>query len=260
MLAGGAGLFMMTPLLALLLAMVSAGLLAWQIQRNVEPAWQRYRDTYMHDARLGLQEVFLFFDPQQLWGMAMACACLASGLLLLAGAPLAMVGLGAGLGWRLPALLLERLRKRRLQRLQAQLPAALLSLAAALKAGASLPIALRQLANLSQAPLSQELGLMLREQRIGVAFDDALRRLEQRADLPAVHLLAAAFRVAGTSGGNLAQALEGIAHALRGQLLAQGRLRALTAQGRMQAWVLSALPVVLGLVLYLLRPQQMALL
>ncbi|QGF05160.1 type II secretion system F family protein [Bordetella holmesii] len=251
---------MMTPLLALLLAMVSAGLLVWQIQRNVEPAWQRYRDTYMHDARLGLQEVFLFFDPQQLWGMAMACACLASGLLLLAGAPLAMVGLGAGLGWRLPALLLERLRKRRLQRLQAQLPAALLSLAAALKAGASLPIALRQLANLSQAPLSQELGLMLREQRIGVAFDDALRRLEQRADLPAVHLLAAAFRVAGTSGGNLAQALEGIAHALRGQLLAQGRLRALTAQGRMQAWVLSALPVVLGLVLYLLRPQQMALL
>jgi tight adherence protein B len=91
-----------------------------------------------------------------------------------------------------------------------------------------------------------------------VSFDDALRRLETRADLPAIRLMAAAFRVAGTSGGNLAQALEGIAQALRGQLLAQGRLKALTAQGRMQAWVLSALPLMLGVALYFLRPQQMA--
>ncbi len=244
--------------LAVLLALLAASLLAWQLQRSLGPAWQRYRDTYMQDAHHGLQEVFLFLDPRQLWGMAMSCACGVFGLVLAAGAHPALAAAAGCLAWRLPALLLARLRRRRQQRLQAQLPAGLLSLAAALKAGASLPTALRQLADLAQAPLSQELGLMLREQRIGVSFDDALRRLEARADLPAIRLMAAAFRVAGTSGGNLAQALEGIAQALRGQLLAQGRLKALTAQGRMQAWVLSALPLLLGVALYFLRPQQMA--
>jgi len=244
--------------LAVLLALLAASLLAWQLQRSLRPAWQRYRDTYMQDAHHGLQEVFLFLDPRQLWGMAMSCACVAFGLVLAAGAHLALATVAGCIAWRLPAWSLARLRRRRQQRLQAQLPAGLLSLAAALKAGASLPMALRQLADLAQAPLSQELGLMLREQRIGVSFDDALRRLETRADLPAIRLMAAAFRVAGTSGGNLAQALEGIAQALRGQLLAQGRLKALTAQGRMQAWVLSALPLMLGVALYFLRPQQMA--
>ncbi|OZI70774.1 type II secretion system F family protein [Bordetella genomosp. 12] len=247
-------------LLALVLAMLAAALLSWQLQRSLRPAWRRYRETYVHDARHGLQEVFLFLDPQQLWGMAAVCACAAFGLLMILGSPWLLAASGAGLGWCVPAALLKRLRARRLLRLQSQLPAGLLSLAAGLKAGASLPTALRQLADLAQAPLSQELSLMLREQRIGVSFDDALSRLEARANVPAVRLVAAAFRVAGTSGGNLAQALEGIAHALRGELLAQGRLKALTAQGRMQAWVLSALPLVLGIVLYLLRPTHMALL
>lgn len=72
--------------LAVLLALLAASLLAWQLQRSLGPAWQRYRDTYMQDAHHGLQEVFLFLDPKQLWGMAMSCACGVFGLVLAAGA------------------------------------------------------------------------------------------------------------------------------------------------------------------------------
>ncbi|MEJ2894963.1 type II secretion system F family protein [Bordetella avium] len=248
----------MTALIAVMLAPLAAALSAWQLQRSLGPAWQRYRDTYIQDARHGLREVFLFLDPTQLWGMAMICAGLTLGVILAAGGHPAMALAAAAFAWRLPAISLRRLRQRRLERLQAQLPAGLLSLASALRAGASLPAALRQLADLAQPPLAQEIGLMLREQRLGVSFDDALHRLECRVDLPSVRLMTAAFRVAGSAGGNLAQTLEGIAQALRGQLLAEGRLKALTAQGRMQAWVLSALPLVLAVVLYLLRPEQMA--
>ncbi len=250
---------MSVPLtLALILASLSAALLAWQLLAVLRPAWVRYRGAYQQGMRLGLQEVFVFVDPGQLWGLALAGAVSAGGMVGLLSGQWMLALLAAVLAWRLPGWGLARARRRRQQRLLAQLPGGLLSLAAALRGGASLAVGLRQLADLAQAPLAQEVGLMLREQRLGVSFDDALCRWEARAGLPELHLVTAAFRVAGSTGGNLAQTLESIAQALQEQLLAQGRLRALTAQGRMQAWVLSAMPAGLGMVLYALRPESMA--
>lgn len=244
--------------IALILAPLAAALLAWQMQLILRPAWARYRSTYEQGLRLGLQEVFVFVDPRQLWGLAFAGALTVGGVLWLVSGHVWVAAVAAALAWRVPGLALAQLRQRRQRRLQAQLPAGLLSLSAALRGGASLPVALRQLVELTQAPLAQELGLVLREQRLGISFDDALCRMEARVALPSLRLVTAAFRVAGSAGGNLAQTLEGIAHALHEQLRAQGRLRALTAQGRLQAWVLSGMPLVLAAVLYVLRPEQMA--
>lgn len=245
-------------ILALVLAPLSAALLAWQLQAVLRPTWARYRGTYQQGMQLGLQEVFVFVDPRQLWGLALAGAVSVGTVAGLLSGQWMIALLAALLAWRLPGWGLAGARRRRQQRLLAQLPGGLLSLAAALRGGASLAVGLRQLADLAQVPLAQEVGLVLREQRLGVAFDDALCRWEVRAGLPELHLVSAAFRVAGSTGGNLAQTLEGIAQVLQEQLRAQGRLRALTAQGRMQAWVLSAMPAALGVVLYALRPESMA--
>lgn len=246
--------------LAFLLTGLSVAALVWGVQAWVGPALRRYRQVYTQETGIKLSELFLFIDPAQLWLASLVCAALGSVLVwAIAGSWLAGL-LAGGLATRLPGILVESLRRRRLLRFERQLPAALMSLAGGLSAGASLAVALRHIVEQSEAPLSQEFGLMQREQRLGVPFAIALDHLHERVPSEATVLVTAALRVAAQTGGNLAEALERIADTLRDRLLLQGKIRALTAQGRMQAWIVGALPVLLALVLNRLEPEAMAVL
>ena len=160
----------------------------------------------------------------------------------------------------LPRFGLASLRRRRIRRFERQLPDFLMSLAAALRAGSGLQVAVRQIVLQSPAPLSQEMGLMLQEQRMGLSFDAAINNLGARMPGQGTALVVSALRVAMQSGGNLSETLERIAATLRARLYMQGRIQALTSQGRMQAWVMAALPLLLALVLDYLDPDSMALL
>ncbi|MNI66523.1 Bacterial type II secretion system protein F domain protein [compost metagenome] len=154
----------------------------------------------------------------------------------------------------------EMLRRRRARRFEQQLPMALLMLASALRAGVALPTSLRHVVEQSGAPLAQEFGLMLREQRLGVPWDTALGNLQSRMPADSTSLVVAAMRIAAQTGGNLAEALESIAQTLRARLQLQAKLQALTSQGRLQAWIVGALPLVLLAVLNELEPEIMGLL
>lgn len=189
------------------------------------------------------------------YGCAMFCAAMLAGRAW-AGALRGSKGMRAEasrLWWRM------RVRRRAAQ-FERQLPVALFMLASSLRAGAALSTALGLLAEQGEAPLSQEFGLLLREQRLGLSWDDALAGLERRVPSDATALTIAALRIAVSAGGNLAEALESIAGTLRARSQLQARLRALTSQGRMQAWVVGALPLLLLAVLYQLEPEIMSLL
>ncbi|KAG0762459.1 hypothetical protein G6F22_018634 [Rhizopus arrhizus] len=90
-------------------------------------------------------------------------------------------------------------------------------LASALRAGVALATGLRHVVEQSSAPLAQEFGLMLREQRMGVPWDAALENLHARMPADSTSLVVAAMRIAAQTGGNLAEALESIAQTLRAQ-------------------------------------------
>jgi tight adherence protein B len=241
-------------------AMVCAVVLAWRAQGWFAPALRRYREVYTQEAGLRLSEVFLFIDPAQLWAGAVACAALAAALAFsLTGSGVA-AALGAALASRVPRALVDALRRRRARRFEQQLPMALLMLASALRAGVALATGLRHVVEQSGAPLAQEFGLMLREQRMGVPWDTALGNLHGRMPADSTSLVVAALRSAAQTGGNLAEALESIAHTLRARLQLQAKLLALTSQGRLQAWIVGALPVALLGVLDRLEPEIMGLL
>jgi len=104
------------------------------------------------------------------------------------------------------------------------------------------------------------MGLMLQEQRMGLSFDEALLMLGRRVPGEGTALMVSALRVALHSGGNLSETLEKTAATLRSRLYMQGRIQALTSQGRMQAWVMALLPLLLAVVLDQLDPEAMALL
>jgi tight adherence protein B len=107
-------------------------------------------------------------------------------------------------------------------------------------------------------PLSQEFELFLREQRLGVAFEQALDNLEGRIPLEDMALFGSAMRVSRETGGNLAETLERLADTLRQKLTIEGKIRALTAQGKLQGIIVGLLPFALMFVLIKMEPEAMS--
>lgn len=99
---------------------------------------------------------------------------------------------------------------------------------------------------------------MLREQRLGVDFDTALRNMEKRLPLPDFIMVVAGMRISREVGGNLADILETLADTLRRKQQMEGKIAALTAQGKMQGLVMTCLPLFLMLVLTHMEPEAMA--
>ncbi|WMD23012.1 type II secretion system F family protein [Achromobacter seleniivolatilans] len=246
--------------LAVASTMCCAGVLAWRIQNWFAPALRRYREIYTQEAGVRLSELFLFIDPAQLWVAAVACAAGAAALAFSATGSGVVAAVIAAAASRVPRMMVDGLRARRARRFEQQLPMALLMLAAALRAGVALATGLRHVVEQSGAPLAQEFGLMLREQRLGVPWDTSLDNLHTRMPADSTSLVVAAMRIAAQTGGNLAEALESIAQTLRARLQLQAKLQALTSQGRLQAWIVGALPLLLLAVLDQLEPEIMGLL
>lgn len=248
--------------MALLILMVTSGALAamatwWALQR-LQAEYSRYRANFQHEAQYGLADFFLFLDPTQVWSANLAFA-FSVGIIFLALGAHPLVGGGAGVVvLALPRWFLVWARRKRLQRVDEQLPDFLLALAGTLRAGAGLQSGVRQVVRHSPRPLAQEVGLLLQQQRMGLAFDEALDALHGRVPTESIGLVVSAVKVAGQTGGSLAETLERIASTLRTRHQLLGRIRALTSQGRMQAWIMALLPVLLGFALHALDPPAMS--
>ena len=231
---------------------------AWYLLYWVQREYARYRKTFQRQAARGLADFFLFVDPVQLWAANLLLAGMPAALILVLGGHLALAAVAAGMILAVPRFLLSWARRQRRRRLDAQLPDFLLALAGALRAGSGLQSGLVQVVSHLDKPLAQELSLLLQEQRMGVAFNDALDAFQGRIGTESVNLFVAAVKVAGQTGGSLAETLESISSTLRMRLQLMAKIRALTSQGRLQAWIMAALPLLLALALHALDPSSMA--
>lgn len=236
---------------------VLVAVLSWFLQKSLGQAYARYRAAFKKEATQRMSEFFLFLDPAQLWfANVMVCALLIG--LVYIGTGSVWISGGAGtLALVAPQYSIKQLKRRRLQHFDEQLPDLLQALAGALRAGSGVQSALRHIVAQSPAPLAQEFGLMLREQRMGVSFEQALAHLYQRMPTEGAGLVVSSLKIAAQSGGSLAETLERIASTLRARLHLLGRIKALTSQGRLQAWVMACLPLALGVVLNQLDPDSM---
>lgn len=234
-------------------------LVAFCIETGVR-ALARHRESATRSVHASLLDLFLFLDPQLLY-LAAIVLSLAAMLSMLMATHSIVVALACGAATALlPTAVLHHLRLRRRKLLQNQFPDMLLMLAGALRAGSSLSTAMQQIGAELPVPMSQEVAIVLREQRLGVSLDSSLENFSNRIQLPSVALAVAAMRIAYDSGGGLAEALERSAFTLRNQLAIESKIRALTSQGKMQAVIVGLLPVLLLLVLLHLEPAEMSLL
>lgn len=166
--------------------------------------------------------------------------------------PLAFLGLSI-----LPFFLIKKYRKTQIEKLEMQLPDALMLISGGLRSGASLSTALFQLTSESQPPLKNEIALIVKEQKVGLPLNDALVNFQKRIPIKSVVLMTTSIRIALETGGELAETLTKAAETLRQINQSEGKIKALTAQGKMQAWVVGLMPVGLIFVLSQMEPEAM---
>lgn len=154
----------------------------------------------------------------------------------------------------LPSKWLARQERKRLELIESELPDALLFIASALRAGSSLSVALEVLVRDQRGPLGQEFSIVLKEQRLGVSFDEAIQKMSARLAIPDFVLVVVALRVSKQVGGNLSEPLQILATTLRRKAILEGRIVALTAQGKIQGLVMTMFPFLMLGVLYFLQP------
>ena len=244
--------------LAVLLAIaLAAGLLAWFAAHAGSGALVRYRSDFTERTRFQAQEFFLFVDPRHLFAVNIAVMLLGAMLAwIVTGSLVVAIPVFFALAL-LPRLLYAGMRSRRRQKFEQQLPDALMMLSGGLRAGVGLNAAMQQLVSEAHPPLAQEFMLMQREQRLGVTLEQSLNNLARRMPTQTTVLVVSAMRIASDTGGGLAETLERTAHTIRSRLQMEGKIAALTAQGKLQAWVVSLLPLLLMLVLDHMEPEAM---
>ncbi len=221
-------------------------------------AWGRYRSKFTSDAKTSLEDMFLFIDPQRLFFINLSMVAIVPLLLLLLTGAVPLAVLAAVLLFILPRLAYGHLKKRREAKLIEQMPDALNMMSGSLRSGASLAIAMDLVATETAPPFSQELSLVLREQKLGVSLDDAFESFAKRVNLEDVSLMVAAITISKDVGGNLSEVLERLASTLRTKAALEGKIRALTSQGKLQGVIVGLLPVFLGFVLFQMEPEAMA--
>jgi tight adherence protein B len=174
--------------------------------------------------------------------------------LMLTGIPIfAAVGIALGAG-ALPLLMALRRKARRQERLVQQLPEALELMSRALRAGHSLPAAIKMAADEIPEPLGGEFLILFNEVTYGVPMQDALKNLAARMPGSDVGFFVVSALIQRETGGNLAELVDTSARIIRERLKLLGQVEVFSAEGRLSAWILSLLPCVLGVVLYLVNP------
>jgi tight adherence protein B len=157
--------------------------------------------------------------------------------------------IGALVGAGVPLLYVVRKRKARLNKLMTQLPEAFDLMARVIRAGQTTSQAMQTVANEFDSPIADEFAYCYEQQNLGLSPELALRDLVRRTGLLEVKIFVLALLVQQQTGGNLAELLDKLAWLVRERFRIQGKIRSLTAEGRLQAVILLVLPLALLLFL-----------
>jgi tight adherence protein B len=219
-------------------------------------AYEEYQERYVVKSMNDLGDMFLFIDPRQMLVLNMASMFMIGMFSFLVINPIVGVG-GTIFGFFLPMIMVKHYRKRRIRKFNQQLVDALQAMANAFKAGLTFQQATEQIAKDAPTPLQQEFGLFVKEAKLGVPLEEALNNMARRVGSDDLDLVATATNISRQLGGNMAEMYETLSTTIRERFRLEGKIEALTAQGKLQGWVVGAMPIILGVILNYMRPDLM---
>ena len=157
-------------------------------------------------------------------------------------------------GIALPYLVLRILRGRRQKAFGAQFPDGLDMIVRSLRAGHPVPIAIAMVAREMRDPIGSEFGIVADEITYGADLETALRNLYFRIGQDDLPLFVTAVAIQGSTGGNLGEILENLSGVIRQRFKMRRKIRALAAEGRASALILSSLPIAIFLMIQIVAP------
>jgi tight adherence protein B len=163
-------------------------------------------------------------------------------------------------GWFLPALVIKSKIKKRIKILNEQLGDAISMMSNSLKAGYSFFQAIDMLVNEMTGPIAEEFATLQKEINLGLTTEKALDNMASRVKSDDLELVITAVMIQRQVGGNLAEVLDNITSTIRDRVKIIGEIKTVTAQGRMSGWVISLLPAIMCILIYLISPDKMNLL
>ncbi len=227
----------------------------------------RYKERYLEEAAVELDDILLQMPPGRIFDLSLALCGLAFFMTVVIFASVSdnftwaraiLLGMLTSIAaFPTPRLVLRQLRKQRLQKFNDQLEEALGSISSSLKAGFSINQALESVAQEKKRPISVEFRLLTQEIRLGVPIDKALDNLTRRLGSDDFELVATAIITARQTGGELTAILERLAAVIRERVRINNKLRAMTAQGKLQALIIGIMPFVLMFMMSKVAPQAM---
>ena len=182
--------------------------------------------------------------------LALALVTIWKGLPLLFGLILLLVLLPV-----LPVMAMRSMRKRRHKRFGMQLPEALELITRGLKAGHPVPVAIAMVSREMGDPIGTEFGVVADEVTYGSDLVSALNNLFDRVGHEDLPLFVTAVSIQSSSGGNLREILDGLSATIRDRGKLRRKVRAISTEGRMSAYILTAVPVLLFTAIMVLMPQ-----
>lgn len=202
----------------------------------------RYWNRYLSSLDRKLRALFIFAPGRlvaygQLAVMFVIVAAYLTFDLPLWGAFIALTAIA-------PTLYLEQARRERVKKMEDQLDNVILALANALKATPSIGAAFSSVVTVIDDPMRQEVDLALKEMKVGSSLEQALLHMASRIGSRQVDSALSSVLIGRQVGGNLPKVLETTAQTIREMKRLEGVISTKTADGRMQMWVIGALPFV----------------
>lgn len=241
---------MLYKFIILLLAFSSVGMIATQVIPIFMKNAERRLDKRVGKAAKQLDTMFVHIERDTLLLMYCLPPLILGGLGLLLFRNLILLFFGAVIGIGLPTMVIKMLHYRRRLRFEKQLVDGIQIMSSSLKGGLSLLQTIEVLAEEMPPPISQEFGLILRENKMGISLDESLLSLSSRMNLDELILLVNSILVAKETGGDLTKVLSRLTTTIRDNQKLRENIKTLTLQGRLQALIMSVLPFIFVTVVY----------
>lgn len=214
------------------------------------------KSKYFLKIQSNLLQAYIKMKPLEFVKICLTAGLVTGALLYLFSGNLLFLFIGFLLGYKVPEVILEIVRKKRARKLNAQLPQALGLLANGLRAGYSFPQAIAVITKEMEAPIADDFGKVLRENAYGKPMEEALEDFSKRTDDEDLDMFITTLLIQMNVGGDLAEILDTISETIRERVKLKGEIRTLTAQNRMSAWVVGIMPFALALLTYKASPEQ----
>jgi tight adherence protein B len=163
-------------------------------------------------------------------------------------------------GLIIPRLIVKSRIKKRVKNLNEQLGDAITVISNSLKAGYSFFQSINIVVREMSGPISEEFSILEKEISLGLPVENALDNLVKRASSEDLELVVTAVLIQRQVGGNLAEVLDSISSTIRDRIKIKGEVKTITAQGRISGLIISLLPLILGILIYMINPEHMSIL